>query len=155
MSISIATDSPVSSDAVAAPSHADAQTAPRANHWWASQSEGEYVNYVRAPLHEQGAVNHPALTPIHWWDGCDIRPHKSERLDALAPLAAAFYTGEAAEVISAARGKTRNGDVAHAWGLAIGAVYGPIGAHESQGEHPEVIKFKARCLAALRTYLSV
>ena len=138
-----------------APSHADAQTAPRANHWWASQSEGEYVNYVRAPLHEQGAVNHPALTPIHWWDGCDIRPHKSERLDALAPLAAAFYTGEAAEVISAARGKTRNGDVAHAWGLAMGAVYGPIGAHESQGGHPEVVKFKAGCLAALRTYLSV
>ncbi len=125
MSITITTDSPVSSDAVA------------------------------APLHEQGAVNHPALTPIHWWDGCDIRPHKSERLNALAPLAAAFYTGEAAEVISAARGKTRNGDVAHAWGLAMGAVYGPIGAHESQGEHPEVVKFKARCLAALRTYLSV
>lgn len=153
MSISITTDSPVSS--VSAPLHADAQTAPHANHWWASQSEGEYVNYIRAPLHEQGAVNHHALTPIHWWDGCDIRPHKSERLDALAPLAAAFYTGEAAEVISAARGKTRNGDVAHAWGLAMGAVYGPIGAHESQGEHPEVIKFKARCLAALRTYLSV
>ena len=108
-----------------------------------------------APLHAQGATNHRALTPIHWWDGCDIRPHKSERLTSLAPLAAAYYTGEAAAVIQAAKGKTGHGDIAHAWGLAMGAIHGPIGAHETQGEHPEVVKFKARCLAGLRAYLSV
>ena len=113
------------------------------------------ADVISAPLHLQGATNSPALTPIHWWDGCDVRPHKSERLTALAPLAAAFYTGEAAAVIKAASGKTGNGDVAAAWGLAMGAVHGPIGVHETQGEHPEVIKFKARCLANLRTYLSV
>ena len=110
---------------------------------------------VPAPLFVQGATNHPALTPIHWWDGCDLRPCTSERTIALAPLAAAFYQGEARAVIKAASGKTSHSDISGAWGLAMGAVYGPVGMHESQEQHPEVIKFKARCLDHLRAYLSV
>ena len=68
--------------------------------------------------------------------------------------AAAFLAGGAAAVIKAACGGRGDG-VTRAWELAMGAVHGPIGAHESQGQHPEVIKVKARCLADLRAYLAV
>lgn len=111
-------------------------------------------NTVAAPLHAQGATNHPALTPIHWWHDCG-KDGTDERSAALAPIAAGFNTGEAAGVIEAARGKTRNGYVSRAWSLALTAVHGPIGMHPEQTQHPEVIRIKARALADLRTYLSV
>lgn len=110
---------------------------------------------LSAPLHAQGATNSPALTPIHWWSHCNESIGGVERHTDLAPIAAAFYTGEARAVIKAACGRTNNGYIGRAWSLAMTAVYGPVGTHESQGEHPEVIKAKARALADLRGYLSV
>ncbi len=76
-----------------------------------------------------------------------------ERSVALAPIAAAFIVGGAQAVIQAAKGGTRNGYICRAWELAMTAEYGPVGTHATQGEHPEVIKAKARALADLQAYL--
>lgn len=107
-----------------------------------------------ALLAPQGAINHPALEATHWWDHVGRNDVNDARNAALAPLAAAFLAGGAQAVITAACGARGDGSQ-RAWELAMGAVHGPIGAHESQGQHPEVLKVKARCLADLRTYLSV
>lgn len=91
----------------------------------------------------------------HRYDHCDMPVYGRERNATLAPMAAAFYTGGAAAVIAETKGGTRNGYICRAWELAMTAVYGPVGVHETQGEHPEVLRVKARAEADLRTYLGV
>lgn len=113
------------------------------------------ANTCAADLAPQGATNHPALTPIHWWHDCGKDDRRNERAEALAPLAAGWNTAGAQGVIDAARGKTRNGDVARAWALAMTAVHGPTRVHPDNVNHPEVIRVRDTAAADLARYLGV
>lgn len=107
-----------------------------------------------ATAHSQGAQNHPALAATHWWADCSKAPYGAERAADLAPIAAAHNRGGAPAVIKAASG-SNHCDIRRAWALAMTAVHGPVGTHETQGEHPEVIRAKARAADELRSFLAV
>ena len=103
----------------------------------------------------QGATDHTALTPVHWWHDCSKDDRRDERSEALAPLAAGWNTSGAQGVIDAARGKTRNGYVSRAWALAMSAVHGPTSTHPDNANHPEVLRVKSNAAADLARYLGV
>lgn len=85
--------------------------------------------------------------------GTFVSTYAAERRALLAPLAAAHAEGGPAAVIEAAKG-TRSTYESHAWALAMTAVYGPVGTHPTQGEHPDVVAAKARAGERLRTFLA-
>ena len=112
------------------------------------------IDTYAVPVHEQGATNAPALTPIHRWSHCGEGLYGVERHAALAPLAAAFVN-EGAKGILGAFGGLRCTYQSRAWALVMTAVYGPTGTREENIEYPSVVKAKARALAELQEYLSV
>ena len=68
-------------------------------------------------------------------------------------MIAAHAEGGPEAVIAAAKG-ARSTYESHAWALAMTAVYGPVGTHPTQGEHPEVVAVKSRAADRLRTFLA-
>lgn len=121
-----------------------------------TQSDSDYLldmSNATATITASTEMPNSAWSQSHRYDHCDMTVFGRERNATLAPMAAAFNIDGAAGVIAATKGGTRNGYIAHAWALAMSAVYGPVGVHETQGEHPEVIRFKAQALADLATYL--
>lgn len=68
-------------------------------------------------------------------------------------MIAAHAEGGPEAVIAAAKG-ARSTYESHAWALAMTAVYGPVGTHPLQGEHPEVVTAKARAAERLCTFLA-
>lgn len=108
-----------------------------------------------APSAPQGATNHPALTPLHWWADCNEAVYGTERAAALAPLAAALNSSNPSAVIAAASGRIRNGYVSRAWSLAMTAVHGPTGTHPTQSAHPRVLAAMVQAANDLRAYLCV
>lgn len=107
-----------------------------------------------ATFHSNAATNSRALSPVHWHDSCGMQIGGEQRSAALAPIAAAFNRGGAAEVIKAASGG-RDSYVSRAWALAMTAEHGRTGTVEAMQNHPLVLKAKAEALAALVTHLSV
>ena len=62
------------------------------------------IDTYAVPVHEQGATNAPALTPIHRWSHCGEGLYGVERHAALAPLAAAFVNEGAKGILGAFEG---------------------------------------------------
>lgn len=70
---------------------------------------------------------------LHWGDECDSTfgiEYTVQRNKTLAPIAAAFFAGGEEAVIKAACG-SNHCDIMRCWELAMTAVYGPSGIHES------------------------
>lgn len=107
-----------------------------------------------APAAPQGAINHHALAATHYHADCDMTSYGRERAATLAPIAAAHNAGGPESVLQAARGSNHT-DIRHAWALAMTAVYGPVGTHPSQTEHPDVIRAKGEAADKLRRFLAV
>lgn len=82
-----------------------------------------------------------------------VSTYAQERRALLAPLVEGHREGGPEAVISAAKG-ARSTYESHAWALAMTAVYGPVGTHPTQGEHPDVVSAKARASDRLRTFLA-
>jgi hypothetical protein len=82
-----------------------------------------------------------------------VSTYAQERRTLLAPLVAAHAEGGPAAVLAAAKG-ARSTYESHAWSLAMTAVYGPLGVHPAQTEHPDVVAAKARAADRLRTFLA-
>lgn len=110
--------------------------------------------FAPATFHSNAATNHSALVATHWWDSCMMSISGDERHAALAPLAAAYYSGGATAVIKAASG-SNSGYRRRGWALAMTAVHGPTGMHESQEQHPDILAAKSKAEASLRAYLSM
>ncbi len=70
---------------------------------------------------------------LHWGDECETTrgiEYTTQRNATLAPIAAAFFAGGEEAVIKAASG-SNHCDIMRCWELAMTAVYGPTGIHDS------------------------